>query len=271
MREPDNKLAEDEQESLEDTISDLLEAPMFILAMIMLVLLIVDLAFALSPEWRRILLLANSVIWWIFVLEYAVRVFLADNRIRYIKRHAVDALFIFVPFLRVFRVLRAVRSIRLLKAINPAVIGRTYVTTRRGLRQLASTLGEKSFPYVLAVTIIIALIGSLLMLLLERGASDSVIKSYGDAVWWAVGVITTVGNEMYPVTAEGRIIATLLMIYGIGIFGYVAATLATYFIRYDNNQNGDSYKGGLTPEQEQLLRDISANIDRLNKDTDKYD
>src|SRR3712207_7326739 len=46
------------------------------------------------------------------------------------------------------------------------------------------------------------------------------IKTAADAIWWSVVTLTTVGyGDRYPVTTEGRFLATLLMTAGIGLFG----------------------------------------------------
>jgi voltage-gated potassium channel len=248
-----------EEETIEKYIDDILELPMFILAMVMLVLFIIEITAHLSPQSSRILVLAQSIIWWIFVAEYLLRVFLADDRIIYIKEHPLDALFILVPFLRVFRVLMVFRTIRLLRVIHPSALLKTYVTTRRSLRQLGNILERRSFGYVVASTIVVTLIGSLIMYLLERNAARTVIHSFGDAVWWAVGIVTTVGNELYPVTAEGRVLSTIMMVYGMGIFGYIAATIASYFIHMDNPE--PVQKDGEITQQE--YKDLNGRLDEM--------
>lgn len=255
--EPPQRLSDEEEQSLEQTITELLELPMFVLAMVMLILLVLEFTVDLSPELRRTFALAGTVIWWIFILEYALRIFLAENRLRYIRKHWIDGLFIIVPFLRVLRVLRVVRTVRLLRVMNPATLGRTYVTTRRGLRQLANVLGKTSFVYVVATTLVVLFVGSLMIFLLERGAPGSVILTYGTALWWTIGALTTVGTEIYPVTAEGRVVAVVLMIYGVGVFGYIAATLASYFVSSHVGEETAPLVSGEEP------RDLEDKIDRL--------
>lgn len=65
----------------------------------------------------------------------------------------------------------------------------------------------------------------------ERHAAGSTIHSYGDALWWAVVTVTTVGyGDRYPVTADGRGVAVVLMLVGIGLLGIVTANVAAFFV-----------------------------------------
>ena len=85
----ENNLHDEDEQTIEDTISEYIQIPMFFLAVIMLFLLIIDLTVRLSPGWNRILWLTNTIIWWIFIAEYSFRVFTAENRIKYIKTHMI--------------------------------------------------------------------------------------------------------------------------------------------------------------------------------------
>lgn len=72
---------------------------------------------------------------------------------------------------------------------------------------------------------------SLAVLDAERGRPGAIIVSFGDAVWWAVTTVTTVGyGDLYPVTTEGRLIAVGLMVAGIALIGVVTASVATWLI-----------------------------------------
>ncbi len=46
-------------------------------------------------------------------------------------------------------------------------------------------------------------------------------------------MITTIGSEYFPQTAEGRVLCFILALYGFAVFGYVTATLATFFVGRD--------------------------------------
>ncbi len=52
-------------------------------------------------------------------------------------------------------------------------------------------------------------------------------------------MITTIGSEYFPKTAEGRVLCFILALYGFAVFGYVTATLATFFVGRDA-ENKDS-------------------------------
>ena len=74
-------------------------------------------------------------------------------------------------------------------------------------------------------------IAALAMLDAERGSEHATITSYGDASWWAISTITTVGyGDRYPVTAQGRLIAAALMLGGIALLGVITASLASWFV-----------------------------------------
>lgn len=55
-------------------------------------------------------------------------------------------------------------------------------------------------------------------------------NSYGDALWWTSMLLTTIGSAFWPHTVEGRLLCFLLSIYGMTVFGYITASLASFFI-----------------------------------------
>jgi voltage-gated potassium channel len=63
--------------------------------------------------------------------------------------------------------------------------------------------------------------------------ADASISSYGEAVWWTAMIMTTMGSEYWPRTVEGRTLGWLLAVYAFAIFGYITATIASYFVGQD--------------------------------------
>jgi voltage-gated potassium channel len=57
------------------------------------------------------------------------------------------------------------------------------------------------------------------------------ITNFGQAAWWAVTTMTTVGYGDYqPITTEGRFVAVGLMLAGVALLGVVTASIATWLI-----------------------------------------
>jgi voltage-gated potassium channel len=76
-------------------------------------------------------------------------------------------------------------------------------------------------------------------ILLVETSPDSNIRTAEDALWWAMTTITTVGyGDRFPVTNAGRIIASAMMLCGIGLFGSLSGVAASFFIG-NGNGNGD--------------------------------
>lgn len=148
-----------------------------------------------------------------FVVDYIARLVLAEHRLRWFFRHLLDLVIVALPFLGPLRVLRLVPLVGVLqRALGDAIRGRVVVFT--------------AFSAVLLVYA-----SSLAVLQAERSAAGAHITTFGDAVWWAITTITTVGyGDLYPITTTGRIIAALLMIGGISLVGTITATVATWIV-----------------------------------------
>ena len=65
----------------------------------------------------------------------------------------------------------------------------------------------------------------------ERANPDANIVNFGDAIWWAITTMTTVGyGDRYPTTGIGRLAAVTFMVGGITLLGTVTATIASWLI-----------------------------------------
>jgi voltage-gated potassium channel len=133
------------------------------------------------------------------------------------------------PLLRLARIGRIVRAARYLRAVRTA--------------ELAEDLMARPAQNTLLATIVISLlaflIASTLVVELEQGAPGANIQTAEDGIWWAFVTITTVGfGDYYPVTSGGRILATILMSVGVGVFGVLTSYLARSFLRQGEKQTG---------------------------------
>ncbi len=158
--------------------------------------------------------------WGLFALDYIARVTLASDRKSYVYRHLHDLAVIALPLLRPLRLLRLVTVIGVLN------------------RRAGASLRGRVAVYVAGSTVLLSVVAALAMLDAERDAAEANITTAGDALWWSVATITTVGyGDRYPVTATGRVIALGLMLAGIALLGVITATLASWIIERVNVEN----------------------------------
>lgn len=176
------------------------------------------LAYAGPIIWPRISPAAVNAAWWIqwttwaiFAADYLVRLSLAKRRGSWFFRHLVDFSVIVLPMLRPLRLLRLVTVLN--------VANRHATVTLRG----------RVATYVVGAAALLSFVAALAVLDAERGGIESTIQSFGDAWWWAITTMTTVGyGDRFPITTTGRFVAVGLMIGGIALLGTVTATLASW-------------------------------------------
>lgn len=180
---------------------------------------------------------ATPTLWAIFAAEIVLLFVLAPSKRRMLREHWLDVVIVAAPFLRPLRVGRIVRIARTGSVLARALKGATAVANRRGLQVYG------------AFTVVVICGAALLVYGLEKGAAGSNVVDLGDALWWAVVTTTTVGyGDHYPVSGDGRAVAVVLMLVGVGLVGVVTANVAAYF---------------LESEQSSELAELRSQLDRI--------
>jgi len=201
---------------------------MLVFAFIWLALLVVELIWGESQLFEII----GAIIWVIFILNFAVEFVLAPYKVAYLKHNWLAAISLLVPALRLFRVFRVFRLLRLARVGRGLSLLRLVSSLNRGMRALGASLSRRGFGYVIALTVLVTFTGAAGMYTFENVAPGG-MKSYGEALWWTAMVLTTMGSQYWPQTVEGRVLCVFLALYAFAVFGYVTATLATFFIGRD--------------------------------------
>ncbi|HET9302721.1 MAG TPA: ion channel [Propionibacteriaceae bacterium] len=180
------------------------------------------------------------ITWGLFVVDFVVRVSLAERRLRYVARRWYDVLILALPLLRSLQLLRLIPMII---ALN---------------RRAQTRLRGRVAIYVAGGASLLAFCAALAILDAEQSTADANITNFGEAMWWAVTTMTTVGyGDRYPVTGGGRLVAVGLMVGGIALLGAVSATLASWLI-----ETVEAEKGQVEDLQTMVLR-LEAKIDQL--------
>ena len=196
----------------------LTDGPLLALAVIFIVVLLLPYTFHLNRAEADSVNGANVIIWLAFALDYSVRLYLAEDRKTYVRRNVLDLLIVVVPFLRPIRAVRLLRLVRL--------FGVAGVAQRR-----AASVQARTVSYVVTTALVATLVASFAMYDAERHSRTANIRTMGDALWWSLTTIFTVGyGDRYPTSALGRLIAVGLMVVGIALLGVITAAIAAWFV-----------------------------------------
>jgi voltage-gated potassium channel len=236
-----------------ERLSATLDLVLSALAIVMLVLLVIELGDLASDEWRPRVIQANTAIWVVFVVAFFFELAVAPSKSAYLRGHWLSALSLAIPFLRVFRIARAVRVLRAGRVLRGLTLGRTFGAINRARKVLVSFAAVSQFAYVTALAVAITSASAALVFALERGAPDSQINSFPDALWWGVTVVTAGGGTVETTTLEARLVSVLLRIFGVGVVGYLTARIAVFFL--GNSDRTDAERAQATDLTARHLRE----------------
>ena len=232
------------RERLSEQFNRASELPMLVLSILFIPVVGLPWLFSLPEVWESALLAADWTIWAIFCLELMIRVWLAQQRLRYVRDHWFDVLIVVAPLLRPLRLASSARAVRGLGAL------RLIASAARSTHSLRVVLGAHGLGYTLLVGGLVIISSAEAVALVERDG-DGNIRDFADGLWWAITTVTTVGyGDRFPVTPEGRGIAAFLMLLGITLFSFVTANIAAFLSTRERAEGP-------------TLQELGAQIDRL--------
>ena len=202
-----------------------------VLALVSVVMTLMDLlgaSLAKHPFFYPI----DTAILILFAIDYVVRLWLSKDRPRFFRKNIFDLLAL-IPISTVFNLFRMMRVMyifrvaRLAKLIQLTKLARLVTMGGRLKSRADQFLHMNGLIYVIYLNIASILFGAVAIYLLEKGTT---VQSFADALWWSFVTSTTVGyGDISPSTAAGRIVAVILMIFGIGLVSMLTGTIASYF------------------------------------------
>ena len=211
------------------------EIPLFLLSALWLVLLVVEMTRGLGPFLTRL----NYAIWGLFVVQFLAEFLIAPSRRVYLRKQWLTLVALVLPPLRLLRIARVARLLQGARAARGLRLLRVVTAANRGAGALARTMHRRGAGYVAGVTLVMLFAGAAGMQAFERDVAGSPITSYGAALWWTAMVLTTMGTDYWPRSAEGRLLCLGLSIYAFAAFGYITAALASFFVGRDQ-QDADT-------------------------------
>lgn len=225
-----------------------------ILSFYVLGALLADLLLDLPDDVSILLGYLDNIVCFFFFLDFCVRLQAAEDKWRFMRWGWIDLL-ASIPAggLQAAKVVRAFQVLRILRAIKSMqMIWRLLFRNRaEGIMASAAT-----------ATLLLVAFGALTVLLVEAPNPASPIHSPEEALWWAFVTVTTVGyGDYYPVTTLGRVVAVLLMVSGVGLFGSFAAYIGSLFFADQNEAEDQQHQDSMA-----MMQNLLARVEALNQE-----
>ncbi|ATX82440.1 voltage-gated potassium channel [Mariprofundus ferrinatatus] len=178
------------------------------------------------PEWGLMAVLI------LFVVMFFTRWWVAEDRRTWMKSNWFDLLLVVLLSSPLLRMLMALRIAHLLPALK---IGALIRSNKERLLRLLVLSGE-SLPAAMATLFGLVFVFGAVTFSLEHGHNPQ-FGELSDALWWAFVTITTVGyGDIVPITAGGRVVAVMTMVFGIIIYSLLVANLTVFLNEYGRRQ-----------------------------------
>lgn len=121
------------------------------------------------------------------------------------------------------------------------------------------------FKKIVVVLFFLILLLGMIMAPLEQGAEGAKIHTLGDGLWYAITTMTGAGHgDMVPITSLGRLVASVLQVFGVALFGSVVAFVSVELLRYQEDFNMKRLLERID-ETDRKLEEIKKHLDYLVK------
>ncbi len=214
-----------------------------ILTVLSLSALVADTLLVLPKEATNLIHIIDTAVCVVFFVDFLIQLYRAESKGAFLKWGWIDLIASIpnIDFLRWGRLVRILRIIRLFRGIR---------SLQKILRMIFHDRIESGVAS-LGLTMFLLLTFSSICILICEDHADGNIKTAGDAIWWSFATVTTVGyGDKYPVTTEGRVLGSFLMIAGVGMFASLSGLAASFFL-------------GVQDRESNLLKEVLAKLDIL--------
>ncbi|MEC7988022.1 MAG: potassium channel family protein [Myxococcota bacterium] len=205
---------------------------------------------------------SNLIFCALFFTEWMLGLLMSDSRLGYIKKisNILDLISV-IPVGSYFQGFRLFRLTRIIKVGRVVLRTKRYHGPGKDLLRVAAVVGATTFA------------GAYTILIVEGSAVPAdgqqiTLTSFGDALWWALVTISTVGyGDLYPVTTGGRLVAVALILVGVGVCGYIAGFMANLVSMDDESEEIQQMKR-LEHKLDALARHMAISDWEFREDTE---
>ncbi|PSU05911.1 capsular biosynthesis protein [Photobacterium gaetbulicola] len=202
----------------------------------------------------RLLLGIDTFICLVFWCQLLADFFRSREKVQYLKTHWLDFI-ASIPIIEQIRFARLLQIFRVIRLIR---------SSHQILSQIRSNRREATVASIFLLLTVLVSVGSALMLILEGNVPESNIKDASDALWWVFVTISTVGyGDHYPVTLLGKVLAAVIIICGVGLFGMVAGLVSAIISDPEHTKELDDVRHeqewqAMLASQQRLLERLEA-------------
>lgn len=196
----------------------------------------------LPEQVDQVLFIVNVIDALILLFDFGVRLFMAPKKLRYLLPLGLLDLvgsLPGVPYLRLLRIPSMLINWRMVRHTAPHEV----------LRMARARLAESTLLSGILLVFFVMTVGGMAIVYVEAPVEGSNIKTGGDALWYALVTIATVGyGDRYPITAAGRLIGSTMILVGVGLFSVLTGFISTQFLA--------RRRGAAPSETERLHREL---------------
>jgi voltage-gated potassium channel len=223
----------------------------------------------IEKKYGTILYIAEWIFTLLFTIEYALRVYSAPNRKKYIFSFMgiVDLLaiiptylmFIYPPikYLLDIRVIRLIRIFRVLKLTN-------YVRGAYTMQIALRSSRPKIIVFLLSIFIVVIIVGTLMYII--EGPSNG-FDNIAESIYWAIITLTTVGyGNIVPVTALGKMLAAFIMILGYAVIAVPTGIVSSEFTKNRKEKKKKENQFRILERENkiiEMIENLEKKIDKL--------
>ncbi len=186
----------------------------------------------LKPETRSILRSVEVVSVIIFTIEYLLRIFMTDKKLKFIfSFYGIIDFLAILPFYLAFGIdLRSLRALRFLRLFRIFKLVRYNKAMNHFSRAIKSA--KEQILLFIFITLLLIYFSAVGIYYFENEAQPEHFSSIFDSLWWAIITLTTVGyGDVYPITVGGKVFTFVILMIGLGIVaiptGIISSALTT--------------------------------------------